>query len=129
GSLVTLSNFWKPFTAHAKLVDGKTYQDFSQASKVLMMQKDAPALPVYTESSIVPNQGNVSVMVEYGAFDEFDNIEVLPSKGSLKRNVNPSDIPYVFGQAYQQDAFFPGELASMSSPYVMRNKRGVTVAF
>jgi len=129
GSLVTLSNFSKPFTAHAKLVDGKTYQDFSQASKVLMMQKDAPALPVYTESIIVPNQGNVSVMVEYGAFDEFDNIEVLPSKGSLKRNVNPSDIPYVFGQAYQQDAFFPGELASMSSPYVMRNKRGVTIAF
>jgi len=129
GSTISVSNTSKPFASHTKTMDGKAYEDFSKSSEILMMQKDAPALPVYAESLIIPNQGSTSLVVQYDSYEEFDNIEVLPSKGSLKRNINPSDVPYSFGQAYQQDAFFPGEIATVSSPYVLRDKRGITISF
>ncbi|AWH83780.1 hypothetical protein HYN59_01025 [Flavobacterium album] len=129
GNGITLKNSSPAFVSHPKNVDGTVYQDFSSASKVLTMEKGAPALPVHSESVIVPNSGNVSLVISYDSFEEFDNIQVLPSKGSLKRNINPAAIAYEPGVAYTQDAFYPGSLAAISKPYILRDTRGVTVSF
>jgi gingipain R len=129
GNSITITNTAGEFNPRTKIVDGRAYQDFSKSSKVLTMQKDAPALPVFAESVIVPNEGNVSLQVQYDSYEEFENIEVLPSKGSLKRNVKPSEIAYSFGEAYVTDAFYPGELATLSSPYIIRDVRGATISF
>ncbi|MEL1245434.1 C25 family cysteine peptidase [Flavobacterium sp. DGU11] len=128
-SEITLNNAAPVFVSHSKNVNGTAYQDFSSASKVLTMEKGAPALPVHSESVIVPDSGNVSIVISYESFEEFDNVAVLPSKGSLKRNVNPNAIAYDFGTAYTQDAFYPGNLAAVSKPYILRDTRGVTVSF
>ena len=52
---------------------------------------------------------------------------ITPSKGSLKRNINPADVPYSFGAEYSINAFYPAELATMSEPYNLRNARGVAI--
>lgn len=129
GSGTALKNTSAGFTSHIKNVNGTAYQDFSSSSKVLTMVKGSPALPVHTESVIVPDTGNVSVVISYDSYEEFDNVEVLPSKGSLKRNINPQAVPYDFGSAYTEDAFYPGKLAAISSPFILRDTRGVSVSF
>ncbi len=108
---------------------GKNYADFSTTAKVLTMEKGAPAVPVYTSSVIVPNEGRTSIEITYESFEEFDNVEVLPSKGSLKRNVDPAKVPYEFGASYGQDAFYPGSLAELGSPFIFRDFRGATITF
>lgn len=112
-----------------KQVLGKSYTDFSAAANVLTMEKGAPAVPVYTTSVILPNDGRASIAVTYEGFEEFDNIEVLPSKGSLKRNVDPAKVPYEFGADYMQDAFYPGSLAELGNPFIFRDFRGVAISF
>ena len=57
-----------------------------------------------------------------------DNIEIAPSKGNILRTVNPEDVPYIYGEAYQIDKFFP-ENASLDTPYILRDYRGQVVAF
>jgi len=110
-----------------KIYNGIAYESFN--AKGRMMQKEAPELPMFSESLIVPNNGAVSVEVAFEGYQDFENINILPSKGSLKRNVNPDDVPYVFGNAYLVNEFFPKNLAEVSSPYIFRDTRGVTVTF
>jgi gingipain R len=129
GSGLAVKNTSSAFVSHTKTVNGIAYQDLSSVAKIFTMEKGAPALPVYSGSVIVPDSGNVSIVLTYDSFEEFDNIEILPSKGSLKRNINPSAVAYDLGAAYTKDAFYPGNLAAMSNPYILRDTRGVSVSF
>jgi gingipain R len=124
-----VSNTSETYISAKKNVGGIQYEDFSTVSKILMMEKDAPALPVFSKSLQLPNSGKVAIEVSYDSFEEFDAIEVLPSKGSLKRNIDPNSIPFEMGNSYQQNAFFPGNLAQLGKSFVFRNTRGTTVSF
>ena len=127
-SQIVLSNSANPNSNFQKTVNGVVYKDFKDV-KVFTMQKDAPALPAYRSSVIIPDGANVTLEVSYDSYTDYTDVNILPSKGSLKRNINPADVAYGFGAAYQQDAFYPGNLAEVSSPYTLRDTRGVTVSF
>ncbi len=124
-----VSNVSKTYSSVKKVVNGSLYEDFNSVSKILMMQKDAPALPVYSKSVQLPNTGKVSIEISFDSYEEFDNINVLPSKGSLKRNLNPNDIPFQFGSEFSENSFFPGKLAEISKTFILRNTRGTTISF
>ena len=52
---------------------------------------------------------------------------IAPSKGNLLRCVNPDDVSYVFGDVYYEDVWFPGEIACLREPYILRDFRGQVV--
>lgn len=117
------------YSSVTKNVNGVLYEDFSSLSKIVTMEKDAPALPTFSKSVQLPNTGNVSYNIVNDGYDEYDNVSVLPSKGSLKRNVNPNSIPYVFGSSYSENEFYPGKLAEVGNPFIFRDTRGAVVSF
>lgn len=129
GNDLTLQNQAPVFQYVSKTVLGKEYVDFSQVANVFTMQKGAPAVPVFTESVQVPATGAVTYTVTHDGFIDYPGVSVLPSKGSLKRNVDPAKIPFEFGSSYNQDAFYPGNLAEMSDPFLFRSTRGTTISF
>ncbi|OYQ43239.1 C25 family cysteine peptidase [Flavobacterium aurantiibacter] len=110
-------------------LNGNSYLDFSKVSKVLLMDAGAPALPVFRESITVPTANPVTFQVLPGSYVEYQNIDVLPSKGSLKRNVNPAEVPYLFGSEYAENKFYPEQIASVSNPFTFRNRFGVNLSF
>ena len=83
-----------------------------------------PDLPKYATALMVPATGNMTVEVLASEYQDFPGVEVAPSKGNLKRNVDPDTIPYKYGETYQQDAFFPGQLADLQYPFILRDVRG-----
>lgn len=112
-----------------KTIDGVQYVDFSRMYEITTLNKDLPQLPKMTTSIAVPATGYPVFTVQYGSYSDIENVEVLPSKGNLKRNVDPSTLPYVFGQAYEMDEFYPGELVKFSGPFVSRDMRGMSFSF
>lgn len=128
-SQLVMKNTTPAYVSSQQTVDGVAYENFTVPDAVRMLDKDAPELPMISESLQIPNTGNVSISISYDSYAEFDNVNILPSKGSLKRNVNPADVPYHFGATYNNNAFFPGDLAKAGTPYVFRNTRGITVTF
>ena len=91
------------------------------------MVEGSPAMPYFTESVIVPNQGQISLEIEHDGFIDYEDINVVPSKGHLTRNINPENIGYSFGGQYSMDEFYPNNIAELSTPFNLRNTRGVTV--
>ncbi|MFT5822790.1 MAG: gingipain R [Crocinitomix sp.] len=108
-------------------IESENYRDFSKSHEIVNLNSGEPALPFFTESVIVSHQGQINLLVSHEGYTEYSDVLVAPSKGNLKRNVNPSDIAHTFGAVYSTDAFFPGELATITEPFVLRNTRGVTI--
>lgn len=92
-----------------------------------MMLTGAPDLPKLTASVIIPDLANMKVEIVSSNFVDYEDLFIAPSKGNLYRDTDPSAVPYTFGTEYATDAFFPGELAGMRDPYIVRDHRGQTV--
>ncbi|MBP6828325.1 MAG: hypothetical protein KA165_17295, partial [Saprospiraceae bacterium] len=89
-----------------------------------LLEAGSPDLPKYTTALMIPATGNMSVEILASEYQDFPGVSVAPSKGDLKRNVDPATVPYFYGSVYEHDAFFPGRLADLQSPFIMRDVRG-----
>ena len=103
------------------------YINFKSNFKNTVEKIGAPALPKFSTSILIPDRGNINIEILYSDFYEIENVNVLPSKGNLKRNIDPSKIEYQFGETYTKDAFYPGNFAEISNPFILRAERGVNV--
>jgi hypothetical protein len=94
---------------------------------VSMLESGAPDLPLFAVSSVIGNDALMHVRIIASEYTDFQNIEIAPSKGNFSRQIDPDNVPYTYGNIYNQDAFYPSNLAVLQSPYVMRDMRGQAV--
>ena len=87
----------------------------------------APDLLKISASVIIPDDAEMKVDVVSESFTDYQNYNIAPSKGNLYRNINPVDIPYSYGNKYNTNAFYPGKLAELQQPYILRDYRGQTI--
>lgn len=92
-----------------------------------ILRKGAPDLPKLTTSLIIPDQAAMEVVVTNSSYVEYTNIDIAPSKGNFTRDINPDDVPYEWGSAYSKNQFYPGPLAELNDPFILRDLRGQTV--
>ncbi len=108
------------------LIDGIEYFHVSLAKEGISQDKGKPQLPVYNRSVIIPNSSRMEVEV----YDiQYTDIQILvaPSKGVITRDINPADVPYSFSDIYRENMFYPGNIVTLSEPYIMRDYRGITI--
>ena len=74
-----------------------------------ILESGAPDLDKWTSSIIIPDEGSTSVEVISSSYHDFYDIAVAPSKGNFSRMI------------------YPGTLAELRDPYILRDLRGQTV--
>ncbi|MBL7767184.1 MAG: T9SS type A sorting domain-containing protein [Chitinophagaceae bacterium] len=89
--------------------------------------KGSPDLPSLTFSLLIPNQKNSSISILESHYYEINNINIIPSKGKITRDINPSTIPFTWNEVYQENTFYPKDLATLFTPYIIRDVRGQAV--
>ena len=82
-----------------------------------------PDLPMIAIPAIVGDQQHYAIRVVEAQHTDY-NLEVAPSKGFFSRQTDPKDVPYVYGEAYAHDAFFPTQQVGLYDPYILRDFRG-----
>ena len=65
-----------------------------------LLEQGHPDLPMQAGSIIIPDDQAMEVRVVKSKFQEFENIDVLPSKGNLSRMIDPSSVPYEYDDVY-----------------------------
>jgi len=90
-------------------------------------EKGAPDLPRFVRSFIIPDSDLMDIEIQIMGLKEIANVEIIPSKGHFLRSQNPDSIPYIFGEPYTIDAFYPGKAAMLNHPYILRDFRGQTL--
>lgn len=89
-----------------------------------MLIAGAPDIPMYPIPIIIGDKAEMKVSIVKSNFVDFENVEVAPSKGNFSREINPDDVPYTYGEMYQQDEFYPATPARLENPYILRDFRG-----
>lgn len=92
-----------------------------------ILQGGDPDLAKLTASVMIPDLARMHFEIVSSSFTDFENVTIAPSKGNFTRDIDPSSVPYVYGRSYKQDQFFPGKLAEMRNPYIVRDFRGQTI--
>ncbi|PLX15647.1 MAG: hypothetical protein C0599_16440 [Salinivirgaceae bacterium] len=89
-----------------------------------MLKAGAPDLPLFSASLIIPDYGKMEVKIVNSTYTDVENVSIAPSKGNLTRDINPANVAYEYGKPYQENTFFPGKLAQLNKPYIVRDFRG-----
>jgi len=121
----TLDGFWKEVVE----TDRGTAWVLSLDNDAQLLVKGAPDLPIFSASLVVPDKAKMKVNIVSSKYVEFNNVLMAPSKGNLTRNIDPATIPYYFGAEYDNNAFYPGDVATINKPYIIRDVRGQAVHF
>jgi len=118
-------NDWKLGTLQTENV---VYQTIIFSSSTLTNKKGWAELPFISASIQLPARKNVDLRINYSDYTDYVlNYPLLPSRGTIYRNQNPSDIPYVIDPASVVDKFYPADLATMDEPYIVRDVRGTSI--
>ena len=108
------------------VINGEKYYRLVLEHEANILEKGNPSLPKITRSIVIPDDAQIKVKVVEKQFVEIA-MPVAPSKGTVVRTQNWEDVPYSFSKVYQLDDHYPGIMAELGSPYIMRDFRGVTV--
>ena len=115
------------FNQESVKIEGDTYYQLRLNDESFLLNEGEPELPRVCRSIIIPNDAQMEINILEKEYVDFDNSLIIPSKGNLKRNVNPEDVPYEFGPVYETDDFYPQNLAELREPFIMRDYRGTVV--
>ena len=109
-------------------VSGQTFQKIVFDGSAVTEQKGWAALPFISASVQLPNNKNVDMEVIEGNYTDIKlSHPLLPSRGTIYRNQDPSKIAYEIAPESIINEFYPADLSVMESPFVVRDVRGTTV--
>ncbi len=109
-------------------IDSKKYTLLQKLRKESMIEeKGYPRLPRINRSLVIPDEGVMGFEIISSEYIEVSDIDIAPSKGRILRSTDPETVPYTFSEVYRKDAFFPGDLVNIRTPYILRDYRGAVV--
>lgn len=108
--------------------NNRLHHEIQAEGLVPMLQKGKPELYKASIALTIPETGNPTVELIEGKNERNYDINILPSKGSLKRNVDPKSVALEYDKVYLENDFFPSIQETLGKPFILRNKRGVVLS-
>ncbi len=99
----------------------------SSTNLTSILENGAPDLAKFAFSVTIPDHAQMVIDELNSTFTTYQSIDVAPSKGNIYRNIDPSTVPYTYGNAYSQNQFYPRTLVQLQQPYIVRDLRGEAV--
>ncbi|MDP6419200.1 MAG: C25 family cysteine peptidase [Candidatus Krumholzibacteria bacterium] len=115
------------FDMESVMISGVEYTSLNLGTRALHQEAGLPALPTLRESIAIPDDAEMKIRVIESDFVDFENVDIVPSKGALTRNIDPAMVPYNFDDFYSGDQWFPSGVALLDTPYILRDVRGQVV--
>ncbi|MDD3686532.1 MAG: C25 family cysteine peptidase [Bacteroidales bacterium] len=118
----------RDFALDEVTIDGTTYTKIDMGVSTVNDLKGWAELPFISASIALPSQKDVDLNVVYTDYVEIPvQHPMLPSRGTIYRNQDPSQIPYEIAPESMVDEFYPAQNVSMDDPFIFREVRGTTV--
>ncbi len=109
-------------------INGQTFSTIVFGHNVTTSKKGWAQLPYLNSSVQISNDKNVSVDVIGSQYVDIQlQYPLLPSRGVIYRNQDPTTIPYEIDPASVVDAWYPKSIATAEEPFILRDVRGTNV--
>ncbi|HOZ29402.1 MAG TPA: C25 family cysteine peptidase, partial [Bacteroidales bacterium] len=118
----------KDFNLAELTIDGVTYQTVDMGISTCTNDKGWAELPFISAAIELPPQKDVDLNIVYTDYIDIPlDYPLLPSRGTIYRNQDPSQIPYEIAPESLIDEFYPQQMVVMEDPFIFREVRGTTV--
>ncbi|HPE55698.1 MAG TPA: C25 family cysteine peptidase [Bacteroidales bacterium] len=109
-------------------IEGMTYAKVNFDGSVVTKLKGFAELPYISASVELSADKNYKLNVIATTYEDIAlNSPMLPSRGVIYRNQDPSLIPYEISPSSIRDEFYPQNIATATTPFILRDVRGTTV--
>ena len=115
------------FTLQPVNINDLAYYSLHVGDESNSEEAGAPNLPTICRSIIIPDQALMTCTVISSTYQDHENMLIAPARGDFTHNMNPDDIPYILGSIYDVDDWYPGSLATLHTPYILRDFRGQVI--
>ncbi|HRW97000.1 MAG TPA: C25 family cysteine peptidase [Bacteroidales bacterium] len=116
------------FSLRPVTLNGTTYTKIDFPAKVTTMDAGFAELPFINAAVQLDQFSNVQMEITGEEYEEYQLTDPLvPSRGTIYRDQDPSLIPYVIAPESIVDAFYPENLATITEPYIIKDVRGTSV--
>ena len=109
-------------------LNGVSYSRIELGNVPVTEEKGWAELPILSASIQLPNDKDVEMEVSMPsvAVIQLTN-PMVPSRGTIYRNQDPSTIRYEIAPESRTMELYPANIATMESPFIVRDVRGTTV--
>jgi len=116
------------FTINELNIDGEIYHSLSADGLSQAFETGQPDVLKMAFSIQIPNNLWMNQFeIVSSNFVEYENINLVPSRGIIYRNQDPSAIAYEKGAAYSQNKFFPENQIQIGEAFIVRDFRGESI--
>ena len=96
----------------------------SVPKSVNTLQAGDPNLPMIAIPAIIGDDAHMAIRVDKARYTDFQDMAIAPSKGDFPRSIDPTTVPFTYGEAYHHNAFYPEINVGLYEPYILRDFRG-----
>ncbi|MCF7920800.1 MAG: T9SS type A sorting domain-containing protein [Candidatus Cloacimonetes bacterium] len=114
------------FQREAVTIEGEEYWRIGLAGENRTYEAGYPEIPRLTRGLAISNDGLMTVEIVSSEFVEFE-MRIVPSRGLLSREIDPAGVPFVLGEQYNRDEFYPAAIINLGVPYIFRDVRGISL--
>jgi hypothetical protein len=109
-------------------LQGVEYSRINFEGKVVTQKKGFAELPYLNATVMIDPVKNFTVEIIPGSYEDIDlAYPLVPSRGVIYRNQDPSAVPYTIDPRSVTDAWYPVNLAESTEPFILRDIRGTSV--
>jgi len=109
-------------------IEGVSYKQIISGCRLHTEKSGWAELPFITTALQLGNMKNYDIKFIDGEYIDLRfNNPLLPSRGVIYRDQNPSEIPYQIDPESIVDRFYPSGEMEMVDPYIVKDVRGTTV--
>ncbi|MCF8369567.1 MAG: T9SS type A sorting domain-containing protein [Bacteroidales bacterium] len=108
--------------------EGVTFSKIAFEGSVFTQLSGYAELPFINASVQLTGNKNVSLKVVAESYEDISlNNPMLPSRGVIYRDQDPSTIPYEIAESSLRDDWYPQNLAQNTQPFIIKDLRGTTI--
>jgi len=108
--------------------DGQTFSKLKFAGDINLSKAGWAELPYVSIPVQLSSDRNVDVEIIESSYVDISLVEpMLPSRGVIYRNQDPSEIPYEIDPESIVDEWYPQEIVEDGEPYILRKVRGQNI--
>jgi len=109
-------------------LQGVTYSRINFEGTILTQKKGFAELPYLNTTVMIDPVKNVTLEIIPGSYEDISlSYPLVPSRGVIYRDQDPSTVPYIIEPRSITDSWYPVNLAENTEPFIIRDIRGTSV--
>lgn len=110
------------------IIDGDNYAKVNFDGSIVTKLKGFAELPYIHAAVELAADKNYKLNIVGTTYEDIQlTSPMVPSRGVIYRNQDPASIPYEISPSSIRDEFYPQNIATATTPYILRDLRGSTV--